>query len=109
MNMAKTSAKKMTTFVKKRGTKRTKGKERMGKNKRKEEENGKKTDFDFQEKPPKKAISKYMKKELEIWRKTFLTNFKKSIDIFQKSCIILSVAANAVANARVAELADAHV
>ena len=36
-------------------------------------------------------------------------NFKKSIDFSEKKCIILSVAAIAVADARVAELADAHV
>ena len=50
-----------------------------------------------------------MKTDAQISRKNFLKNFKKGIDIFEKRCIILSVAANAVADARVAELADAHV
>ena len=34
---------------------------------------------------------------------------KKGIDFFSKMSIILYVAAGAIANARVAELADAHV
>ena len=39
----------------------------------------------------------------------FLKKYKKGIDIFENMSIILYVAAKAVANARVAELADAHV
>ncbi len=39
----------------------------------------------------------------------FEKNYKKSIDFFQKKSIILYVAADEMANARVAELADAHV